>query len=103
MPDSGLVNALALPGGHVFIGKGLLLLVQSEDELASVLAHDVEHVKNYHCNDQVALQARLRHIPLRGLVILPIELFQAAYTKEQEMAAHRDALPLAVQTAYSPH
>ena len=102
IPDSNLVNAFALPGGHVFIGKGLILLMQSEDELASVLGHEVEHVENYHCNDRVALQARLRHIPLGGLVMLPIELFQAGYTKEQEMEADRDGIALAVEAGYSP-
>ncbi|MFI5105982.1 MAG: M48 family metalloprotease, partial [Terriglobales bacterium] len=30
--DEGLVNAFALPGGHVFIGKGLVRLMQTEDE-----------------------------------------------------------------------
>src|SRR5262249_29209453 len=37
LPSAGVVNAFALPGGHVFIGKGLLQLMDSEDELASVL------------------------------------------------------------------
>src|SRR4051794_34624190 len=39
VPDSYLVNAFALPGGHVFIGKGLIHLMESEDELAGVLGH----------------------------------------------------------------
>ena len=44
LPDDYLVNAFALPGGHIFIGKGLLNLMDTEDELASVLGHEVEHV-----------------------------------------------------------
>lgn len=102
MPDAHLVNAFALPGGHVFIGKGLFLLMASEDELASVLGHEVEHVENYHCNERVALQARLRHVPLGGLVTLPVELFQAGYSKEQEMESDRDGIALAVEAGYSP-
>jgi beta-barrel assembly-enhancing protease len=102
IPDAGLVNAFALPGGHVFIGKGLLQLMTSEDELAGVLGHEVEHIDNYHCNDRVALQSRLRHAPLGGLVMLPIELFQAGYSKEQELEADRDGTGLAVQAGYSP-
>src|SRR5437879_6568515 len=43
VPDDRFVNAFALPGGHVFIGKGLISLMDSEDELADVLGHEVEH------------------------------------------------------------
>ena len=102
MPDAHLVNAFALPGGHIFIGKGLMQLMASEDELASVLGHEVEHVENFHCNERVALQARLRHIPLGGLVTLPVEIFQAGYGKEQEMEADRDGITLAFEAGYSP-
>jgi len=38
------VNAFATPGGHILIARGLLRLVQSEDELAAVLAHEIAHV-----------------------------------------------------------
>jgi predicted Zn-dependent protease len=100
--DPALVNAFALPGGHVFIGKGLVQLMDTEDELASVLGHEVEHVDNYHCNDRVSLEARLRHLPLSDLVTLPVELFQAGYSKEQEMEADRDGTALAVMAGYSP-
>lgn len=102
LPNAGLVNAFALPGGHVFIGKGLLLLMDSEDELASVLGHEVEHVDNYHCNERVALESRLRDLPLGQLVALPLELFQAGYSKEQELEADRDGVRLEVEAGYSP-
>ncbi|HLW51974.1 MAG TPA: M48 family metalloprotease [Candidatus Angelobacter sp.] len=102
LPDAGLVNAFALPGGHVFIGKGLVQMMTSEDELASVLGHETEHVDHYHCNDRVALQSRLRHMPLAQLVMLPVELFQAGYSKEQEMEADGDGTALAVAAGYSP-
>ena len=102
IPDARLVNAFTLPGGHVFISKGLFLLLASEDELASVLGHEVEHVENYHSNERVTLAARLRHVPLGGLVTLPVELFQAGYSKEQEMEADRDGITLAVEAGYSP-
>ena len=37
-------NAFALPGGHIYVSRGLLALVNSEHELANVLAHEVAHV-----------------------------------------------------------
>jgi predicted Zn-dependent protease len=41
-------NAFALPGGYVYVSRGLLALARSEDELANVLAHEVGHVAARH-------------------------------------------------------
>jgi predicted Zn-dependent protease len=102
VPDEGLVNAFALPGGHVFIGKGMVRLIQTEDELASVLGHEVEHIDNYHCVERYQLRARIQGLPLADLLALPVQLFQAGYGKEQEMEADRDGTYLAVLAGYSP-
>jgi predicted Zn-dependent protease len=102
VPEESLVNAFALPGGHVFIGKGLIQLMESEDELASVLGHEVEHIDNYHCVERYQLKARTANLPLGDLLALPVELFQAGYGKEQELEADRDGAWLAVMAGYSP-
>jgi predicted Zn-dependent protease len=102
VPEEYLVNAFALPGGHVFIGKGLVQMMESEDELASVLGHEVEHIDNYHCVERYQLKARTEHLPLSELLMLPVELFQAGYSKEQELEADRDGTWLAVKAGYSP-
>ncbi len=102
IPDSSFINAFALPGGQIFIGKGLIALMDTEDELAAVLGHEVEHVDHYDCNERVAIEARLHHVPLGELIQLPIALFQAGYSKEQEMEADRDGTALAVMAGYSP-
>src|ERR1044071_6515755 len=44
VPARGFLNAYALPGGHVFVGAGLMERMTTEDELVSVLAHEIEHV-----------------------------------------------------------
>ena len=46
--DDKDVNAFAMPGGFVYVNTGLLTYVQSDDELAGVLAHEVTHVKLNH-------------------------------------------------------
>ena len=102
IPDGDFINAFALPGGHIFIGQGLVKLMETEDELASVLGHEVEHVDHYDCNERAALEARLKNIPLGELIQLPIVLFQAGYSKEQELEADRDGTALAVMAGYSP-
>lgn len=101
VPDMGFINAFALPGGQVFIGKGLIAMMTSEDQLAAVLGHEIEHVDHYHCVERLQVETRLRHIPLGGLAMLPIELFQAGYTKEQELEADREGIRLASRAGYS--
>ena len=46
--DKDEVNAFALPGGYIFIFRGLIEKVESDDELASVIAHEVAHVVARH-------------------------------------------------------
>ena len=100
--DENLINAFALPGGHVFIGKGLLQLMETEDELANVLGHEVEHIDNYHCVERYQLKVHIGELPLGDLLALPVELFQTGYSKEQELEADRDGTYLAVMAGYSP-
>jgi predicted Zn-dependent protease len=103
VPQLSFVNAFALPGGHVFVGAGLLTLMQSEDALAAVLGHEVEHVDLRHCAERVQTEQRLRNLgPLGDLLGLPVELFIAGYSKEQELEADRDGTTLAVEAGYSP-
>lgn len=46
--DDKEVNAFALPGGFVYIYKGLLDKVESDDELAGVIAHEITHADHHH-------------------------------------------------------
>jgi predicted Zn-dependent protease len=102
IPSPEFVNAFALPGGHVFVGQGLMKQMQSEDALAAVLGHEVEHIDLRHCAERIQAEARLRQFGALGdLASLPAEIFMAGYTKEQELEADRDGTTLAIQTGYS--
>jgi beta-barrel assembly-enhancing protease len=103
LTQKGMVNAFALPGGHVFIGVGLLELMDSEDELAAVLAHEIEHIDHYHCAERAQRELALRHIPLGELISLPMQVFAAGYSKDQELEADREGTRLAVASGYSPN
>jgi predicted Zn-dependent protease len=46
--DSDDINALAAPGGHIFITRGLLRCCAHEDAAAAVLAHEIGHVQRQH-------------------------------------------------------
>ncbi len=46
--DSNEINAFAASGGHLFVTLGLLDIVNSEDTLASVMAHEVAYIQLQH-------------------------------------------------------
>ncbi|MFI4952760.1 MAG: M48 family metalloprotease [Burkholderiales bacterium] len=50
------INAFALPGGFVGVNTGLILMTQTESELASVLAHEISHVTQHHIARGIANQ-----------------------------------------------
>jgi len=105
LPDAGMINAFSLPGGQIFIGKGMLDLMTTEDQLANVLGHEIEHVDHYHCAERVQVEARLRDLQLGvvgALVQLPLELWETGYNKTEELEADREGMRLAVQAGYSP-
>jgi predicted Zn-dependent protease len=105
VPDPSLINAFALPGGQVFIGWGLIKQIHSEDELAFVLGHEIEHVDHYHAVERVQVEAQLHKWNLDALADLagiPLSLWQAGYTKDEEFEADREGLLLASAAGYSP-
>ena len=97
------VNAFAIPGGHVFVGRGLINLMRSEDALAATIGHEIAHVELRHCIERAQTQANLRHLGVLGeLIALPVEVFNAGYSKNQELEADRHGMRLAVDEGYSP-
>lgn len=52
--NSPVVNAFALPGGFVFISRGLLALASNEAEIASVLGHELGHVNARHTAERLS-------------------------------------------------
>lgn len=103
--DPNLINAFALPGGHIFIGRGLLDQMRSEDELAFVLGHEIEHIDHYHAVERVQWEAQLHHLDLdvvAAIVQIPMSVWQAGYTKDEEFEADREGLRLATAVGYSP-
>lgn len=102
VPDVNFINAFALPGGHVFIGEGIMGLMTTEDALAAILGHEIEHIDHYHCAERVKLELAMRRIPLGGLVAIPVTVFVAGYTKDQELEADREGAKLAAEAGYSP-
>jgi predicted Zn-dependent protease len=54
--DSPVVNAFAVPGGAVYVTRGILAMMNSEAELAAVLGHEIGHVNARHSMSQMSKQ-----------------------------------------------
>jgi len=68
VPD-GTINAFALPGGFIGVNTGLILLAQTESELASVLAHEITHVTQRHIARQLQGQQDSLLMSLAALAV----------------------------------
>jgi predicted Zn-dependent protease len=102
--DPNFVNAFALPGGNIVVGRGLLSLMESEDELAAVLGHEIAHVDNRDAIERLQYKLASEKLGLGDLFRFgapAVEIFEAGYTKEQEFQADRTGLALAVEAGYS--
>lgn len=64
--DEDEVNAVALPGGYIYINRGLIEKVESDDELASVIAHELGHITSRHAVKR--LQGSLGYFALKVLI-----------------------------------
>jgi predicted Zn-dependent protease len=106
-------NAFALPGGHVYVSRGLLTVVNSEAEIANVLGHEIGHVAARHAARQQA------HVQTLGLATLLSDLmsggaeeqpdsenisghFVARYARNQEREADRIGQDLALAAGVDP-
>ena len=106
------VNALALPGGYIYVNKGLLDITESEDEIAYALAHEIGHVVAKHSikryqgvfgyNLLRILIAASNQIELkRGADVVFGQMF-LAYSRNDELLADRLAARYVQRAGYNP-
>jgi len=117
--DSPTPNAFALPGGYVYVTRGLLALVNNENELACTIGHEIVHVHNRHSIQQMkkGILPGILEIPgkivgavvgedLGTLVNLPIttgkKLVLSSYSRRHETEADRLGVTLAARAGYDP-
>lgn len=69
--DDPLINAFALPGGYIYVTRGIMAHLDSEAELAGVLGHEIGHVTARHSVDQMS-RAQVAQIGLGvGMILVP--------------------------------
>jgi len=113
-------NAFALPGGHVYVSRGLLALVNSEDELANVIGHEIGHVAARHAAQRDTRATGVGLLSTLGTVAAAVlggaaaaqavgQLSQvagggfiAAYSRDQEREADEVGQRIAAEAGYDP-
>lgn len=102
---SPMINAFALPGGHIYVATGLLDFLRSEAELAAVLGHEISHVDLRHAISRYQYQLAARRIGAAdagAIVEIAHALVAIGYTQDQELEADASGERLAVEAGYDP-
>lgn len=111
--DSPVVNAFALPGGYIYVSRGLLALANNEAELAAVLAHEIGHVTGRHAAERVSqnflsslgasiLSAAVDVPGLGSAAGLGSELYIKSYSRDQEHQADELGVRYLARAGYDP-
>jgi predicted Zn-dependent protease len=74
--DSPMINAMALPGGYIYITRGMLERINSEDELAGVLGHEIAHVTARHAAQQISRSQLAQFGLVLGAVVAGPQVLQ---------------------------
>lgn len=104
--DSPQVNAFALPGGHIFVYRGLLSVVRDESQLAAILGHEIAHVDLRHCVERFQYELKLKEMRLPDeagvLADAARRVGAISYAPYQEYEADAEGQLLAAQAGYDP-
>jgi predicted Zn-dependent protease len=100
-PSPGFKSAGGFPGGQVFVGAGILAYMDTEDQLAMVLGHEIEHIALNHCRDRLIKVMAEQHLSSKDLGKLKVDRFLDGYGHDGEFAADREGINLAMEAGYS--
>lgn len=66
--NEDVYNAFAAPAGHIFVNSGLIEAMDSEEELAGILGHEISHVVCRHISDMIERSKKANLATLAGMV-----------------------------------
>ncbi len=120
--DEDVYNAFAGPAAHIFINRGLLEAMRSEDDLAGILAHEITHVHCRHISDMIERSQKIGMVSMAGIMagllfgvggatelasgvsfgaVAAGQTMALAYTREDEMQADQIGLKYLDRAGYS--
>jgi beta-barrel assembly-enhancing protease len=100
-PSPGFKSAGGFPGGQVFVGAGILAYIDTEDQLAMVLGHEIEHIALNHCRERLIKVMTQQHLTAKEFGKLKVDPFLDGYGHDREFAADREGVNLAIEAGYS--
>jgi predicted Zn-dependent protease len=115
-------NAFATPAGHIFFNSGLFAALESEEELAGIIGHEIAHVVCRHISDRIESSKKIGMATLAGMVagvllgaggagaaasavsvgsVAAGQTATLAYSRQNEMQADQLGLEYLTQAGYS--
>ncbi len=112
--DSPVINAFAVPGGFIYITRGILEHMNNEAELAGVLGHEIGHVTARHSVTQISqgqlinlglglgsiFSSRFRQVG--GLAQMGLQVLMLKYSRDHERESDRIGLQYMASCGYDP-
>jgi predicted Zn-dependent protease len=117
--EEEVYNAFAGPGGYIFINSGLLAAMESEEELAGIIAHEVSHVLCHHISKQMEKAKKINIATMAGVLaaiflgggadatsamatgsIAAGQSFALKYSREHEVEADQVGMKYLVKAGY---
>lgn len=113
-------NAFATMGGYVYVTRGLLAILNTRDELAGVMAHEISHVTLHHARKSVEAKIIPVLLEIPGNIIgsltnpaigeiinspieFPTSITVAAFSRSQEKNADLTGVDLAIKSGFEPY
>ena len=104
-------NAFALPNGHVYVHTGMLARLDDEDQLAALLAHEINHVAGHHgiIEHRATRKKTIAGMVLGGLgpwggvISLGLQTSVYGFSRELEQEADDRAVEVLAASRYDPH
>lgn len=112
--DEDEINAFALPGGYIFAYRGLLETVEDENQLASVLAHEIGHVESRHSTERISAAQGANFLRVLAAIIFRIPALASPaaelgeflgllkYSRVQEREADLKGVEYMTKAGYDP-
>ena len=114
-------NAFAIPGGHIFVTTGLIVLSENEQEVAGVLGHEIGHVTARHVAQMIERSKKIKIATLAAMIagmlvggggkasqavvttaMAGAEALALKYTRENETDADQHGLQYVLKAGYDP-
>jgi predicted Zn-dependent protease len=113
--DSPVVNAFAVPGGYIYLTRGILAQLNNEAELAGIIGHEMGHITARHSVSQMSKQQLGQMLlvagmiasedfrPYAGYAMMGMQLLFLKFSRDDEREADRLGVEYSSKTGYDAH